>query len=131
MDASQLPEEQLIRSGRMVAIGRLTPALIHELNNSLLVLLGTADLELAIACRPGARSASEWRRFATPASRFATPSRSWPPSPARRSTASSGCRWSRLGRSVAALTRRLRLQREVAFEDSYCEDALTVEGNEA
>ena len=29
MDAMQPPEEQLIRGGRMVAIGRLTPALIH------------------------------------------------------------------------------------------------------
>jgi two-component system sensor histidine kinase FlrB len=40
-------EEPLIRAGRMVAIGRLTPAVIHEINNSLLVLLGIADLELA------------------------------------------------------------------------------------
>ncbi len=130
MDASQLPEEQLIRSGRMVAIGRLTPALIHELNNSLLVLLGTADLELAML-PPGSKerermetvqSAGEEIRDAV--SQLATFTRSPLEGDQKLSLVETA-------RSVAALTRRLRLQRDVGFEDSYCANELNVTGNEA
>lgn len=130
MDANQPPEEQLIRSGRMVAIGRLTPALIHELNNSLLVLLGTADLELAVL----PPESKERERMETvrdaggeirdAVSQLANFTRSPLDGDQRLSLVE-------VGRAVAGLTRRLRLQREVAFEDSYCEDELAVEGNEA
>ena len=130
MDASQPPEEQLIRSGRMVAIGRLTPALIHELNNSLLVLLGTAELELAMLPPESkerermetVRDAGNEIRDAV--SQLANFTRSPLEGEQRLSLVE-------LGRSVAALTRRLRLQRDVGFEDSYCEDELNVAGNEA
>ncbi|MGD0272677.1 MAG: ATP-binding protein [Gaiellaceae bacterium] len=130
MDASQLPEEQLIRSGRMVVIGRLTPALIHELNNSLLVLLGTADLELALL----PSGSKERKRMETvrdaggeirdAVSQLAMFTRAPLEGEHKLSLVE-------LGRGVAALTRRLRLQREVGFEESYCEDELDVEGNEA
>jgi signal transduction histidine kinase len=36
-----------------------------------------------------------------------------------------------VARSAAALTRRLRLQRDIDFEDRYCDDELIVRGNEA
>ena len=130
MDASELPEEQLIRSGRMIAIGRLTPALIHELNNSLLVLLGTADLELD-SLPPGSKERDRMEtvrnaggEIRDAVSQLATFTRSPLEGEHKLSLVE-------LGRSIAALTRRLRLQREVGFEDSYCEDELDVEGNEA
>lgn len=130
MDTGQLPEEQLIRSGRMVAIGRLTPALIHELNNSLLVLLGTADMELA-SLPPGSKERERMEtvrdaglEIRDAVSQLATFTRSPLEGEQRLSLVE-------LGRSIAALTRRLRLQREVGFEDFYCEDELEVEGNEA
>jgi len=130
MDASQIPEEQLIRSGRMVAIGWLTPALIHELNNSLLVLLGTADLELT-SLPPGSKERERMEtvrdagiEIRDAVSQLATFTRSPLKGEHRLSLVE-------LGRSIAALVRRLRLQREVGFEDSYCEDELDVDGNEA
>ena len=130
MDASQLPEEQLIRSGRMVAIGRLTPALIHELNNSLLVLLGTADLELALL-PPGTKERERMEtvrdagnEIRDAVSQLASFTRSLLEGEHKLSLV-------QLARSIAALTRRLHLQREVGFEDSYCEDELEIEGNEA
>jgi signal transduction histidine kinase len=130
MDASELPEEQLIRSGRMVVIGRLTPALIHELNNSLLVLLGTADLELA-SLPPGSKERERMEtvrdaggEIRDAVSQLAAFTRAPLEGEHKLSLVEAG-------RSVAALARRLRLQREVGFEESYCEDELEVEGNEA
>jgi len=130
MDASELPEAQLIRSGRMVAIGRLTPALIHELNNSLLVLLGTADLELAML-PPGSKERERMEtvrdaggEIRDAVSQLATFTRAPLEGEHKLSLVE-------VGRSVADLTRRLRMQRDIGFEDSYCEDDLNVEGNEA
>ncbi len=130
MDAMQPPEEQLIRAGRMVAIGRLAPALIHELNNSLLVLLGTADLELATL----APESKEYERMKTvrdagneirdAVSQLAGFTRSPLEGEYELSLVE-------VGRSAAALTRRLRLQRDIGFEDGYCDDELLVNGNEA
>ncbi len=130
MDAMQPPEEQLIRAGRMVAIGRLTPALIHELNNSLLVLLGTADLELAML----PPESKEYERMKTvrdvggeirdAVSQLASFTRSPLEGEYELSLVE-------VGRSAAALTRRLRLQRDIGFEDGYCDDELIVRGNEA
>jgi len=130
MDATQPPEEQLIRAGRMVAVGRLTPALIHELNNSLLVLLGTADLELATMPPESkeyermktVRDAGEEIRDAV--SQLASFTRSSLEGEYELSLLE-------VGRSAAALTRRLRLQRDIGFEDRYCDDELIVRGNEA
>jgi signal transduction histidine kinase len=130
MDAMQPPEEQLIRAGRMVAIGRLTPALIHELNNSLLVLLGTADLELDMLSPESkeyehmktVRDAGNEIRDAV--SQLAGFTRSPLEDEYELSLVE-------VGRSAAALTRRLRLQRDIGFEDGYCDDALIVRGNEA
>ncbi|MGD0167350.1 MAG: ATP-binding protein [Gaiellaceae bacterium] len=130
MNANQPPDEQLIRSGRMVAIGRLTPALIHELNNSLLVLLGTADLELAML-PPGSKERERMEsvrdagvEIRDAVSQLAAFTRAPLEGEQRLSLVE-------VARSVAALSRRLRLQREVGFEDSYCEDELYVQGNEA
>ena len=36
-----------------------------------------------------------------------------------------------VGQSAAALTRRLRLQRDIDFDDQYCDEELIVRGNEA
>jgi signal transduction histidine kinase len=130
MDENQLSDEQLIRSGRMVAIGRLTPALIHELNNSLLVLLGTAELELAmLPPESKERERMETVRNAggeirDAVSQLASFTRAPLEGEQRLSLVE-------VGRSVAALTRRLRLQRDIDFEDSYCEEELAVQGNEA
>jgi signal transduction histidine kinase len=130
MNANQPPEEQLIRSGRMIAIGRLTPALIHELNNSLLVLLGTADLELAML-PPGSKERERMEsvreaggEIRDAVSQLAGFTRASLEGEQRLSLVE-------IARSVAALGRRLRLQREVGFEDSYGEDELHVQGNEA
>jgi signal transduction histidine kinase len=130
MDAMQPPEEQLIRGGRMVAIGRLTPALIHELNNSLLVLLGTADLELAIL-PPGSkeRERMETVRDAGGEIRDAVSQLAgFTRSPLEGKQELSLVE---VGQAAAALTRRLRLQRDIDFEDRYCDDELIVLGNEA
>jgi len=130
MDAMQPPEEQLIRGGRMVAIGRLTPALIHELNNSLLVLLGTADLELAML-PPGSkeRERMETVRDAGGEIRDAVSQlASFTRSPIDGEQELSLVE---VGQSAAALTRRLRLQRDIDFEDRYCDGDLIVRGNEA
>jgi signal transduction histidine kinase len=129
MDAMQPPEELLIRVGRMVAIGRLTPALIHELNNSLLVLLGTADLELAML--PAASKERERMETVRDAgleirdavSQLAGFTRSPVEGEQRLSLVE-------VGQSAAALTRRLRLQRDIDFEDQYCDEELIVLGNE-
>jgi len=130
MDAMQPPEEQLIRAGRMVAIGRLTPALIHELNNSLLVLLGTADLELAML-PPGSkeRERMETVRDAGNEIRDAVSQLSG----FTRAPLEGEQRLSlvEVGQSAATLIRRLRLQRDIDFEDRYCDDELIVRGNEA
>jgi signal transduction histidine kinase len=126
----QPSEEQLIRGGRMVAIGRLTPALIHELNNSLLVLLGTADLELSIL----PEGSKERERMETvrdaggeirdAVSQLAGFTRSPLDGEQRLSLVD-------LGQEAAALTRRLRLQRDIEFVDRYCDEDLWVRGNEA
>lgn len=130
MNATPPPDEQLIRSGRMIAIGHLTPALIHELNNSLLVLLGTADLELAMLPPDSKeRERMETVRDAGGEIRDAVSQlASFARAPLEGESELSLVE---LGRSVAALTRRLRLQRDVEFEDSYCDDELEVRGNEA
>jgi len=130
MDAMQPPEEQLIRGGRMVAIGRLTPALIHELNNSLLVLLGTADLELAMLPPDSKeRERMETVRSAGLEIRDAVSQLSgFTRAPSEGLERLS---LTEIGQAAAALTRRLRLQRDIDFEDSYCDDELIVSGNEA
>jgi signal transduction histidine kinase len=130
MDASRLSDEQLIRSGRMIAIGHLAPALIHELNNSLLVLLGTADLELELL-PPGSKERERMEtvrdaggEIGDAVSQLADFTR-LPLEGVQRLSLTE------VARAVSALTRRLRLQREIGFVDSYCEDELIVEGNEA
>ncbi len=113
----------------MVAIGRLTPALIHELNNSLLVLLGTADLELAMLPEGSkerermetVRDAGNEIRDAV--SQLAGFTRSPFDGEQRLSLVE-------VGQSAAALTRRLRLQRDIDFADQYCDEGLVVRGNE-
>jgi signal transduction histidine kinase len=130
MDSTESFEEQLIRSGRMVAIGHLTPALIHELNNSLLVLLGTADLELAsLPPESKERERMETVRSAGMEIRDALSQLAG----FTRSPLEGEWRLSliEVARTVAALTRRIRLQRDIGFEDSYCDDELEVIGNEA
>jgi len=130
MDSMQPPEEQLIRDGRMVVIGRLAPALVHELNNSLLVLLGTADLELAmLPPESKERERMETVRDAggeirDAVSQLAGFTRA--PLDGERELS-----LVEAAQTAAALTRRLRLQRDVEFEDSYCDDELRVHGNEA
>jgi signal transduction histidine kinase len=126
----QPPEEQLIRVGRMVAIGRLTPALIHELNNSLLVLLGTADLELAVLPPESKeRERMETVRDAGNEIREAVSQlASFTRAPLEGEQELSLVE---VGRSAAALTRRLRLQRDIDFDDQYCDEELNVRGNEA
>jgi signal transduction histidine kinase len=129
MDAMQPPEEQLIRGGRMVAIGRLTPALIHELNNSLLVLLGTADLELAmLPPESKERERMETVRDASGEIREAVSQLAgFTRSPLEGEQALSLVE---VAGSAATLTRRLRLQRDIDFEDRYCDEELIVRGNE-
>jgi two-component system cell cycle sensor histidine kinase/response regulator CckA len=129
MDAMQPPEEQLIRGGRMVAIGRLTPALIHELNNSLLVLLGTADLELAMLPEGSKeRERMETVRDAGGEIRDAVSQlSSFTRAPLESEEQLSLVE---VGQAAAALTRRLRLQRDIDFEDKYCDEDLMVRGNE-
>lgn len=127
MEAS--PDEQLIRCGRMIAIGRLAPALVHELNNSLLVLLGTADLEL-MSLPPDSKERERMETVRNAGGEI-------------RDAVSQLARFTRapleadgivsltdIGRTVAALIRRLRLQRDIDFEDSYCDDELRLRGNE-
>jgi Signal transduction histidine kinase regulating C4-dicarboxylate transport system len=129
MDAMQPPEEQLIRGGRMVAIGRLTPALIHELNNSLLVLLGTADLELAMLPEGSKeRERMETVRDAGGEIRDAVSQLAgFTRAPLEGEEQLSLVE---VGQAAAALTRRLRLQRDIDFEDKYCDEDLMVRGNE-
>lgn len=114
----------------MVAIGRLAPALIHELNNSLLVLLGTADLELA-TLPPGSkeRERMETVRDAGNEIRDAVSQlASFTRAPLEGEQEFSLVE---VGQSAAALTRRLRLQRDIGFEEQYCDEELIVRGNEA
>jgi signal transduction histidine kinase len=129
MDAMQPPEEQLIRGGRMVAIGRLTPALIHELNNSLLVLLGTADLELAMLPEGSKeRERMETVRDAGGEIRDAVSQLAgFTRAPLEGEEQLSLVE---VGQAAAALTRRLRLQRDIDFEDKYCDEDLMLRGNE-
>lgn len=129
MDASQ-NDEQLIRSGRMVAIGWLTPALIHDLNNSLLVLLGIADLELD-SLPPGSKERERMEtvrdagiEIRDSVARLAGFTRATLDDERKLSLVE-------VARSVVALVQRLRLQRDVTLEDSYCEEDLPVLGNEA
>jgi signal transduction histidine kinase len=113
----------------MVAIGRLTPALIHELNNSLLVLLGTADLELAML----PEGSKERERMDTvrdaggeirdAVSQLAGFTRAPLEGEEQLSLVE-------VGQAAAALTRRLRLQRDIDFEDKYCDEDLMLRGNE-
>jgi len=130
MDSIDHSEEQLIRAGRMIAVGRLTPALIHELNNSLLVLLGTADLELAsLPPESKERERMETVRSAGMEIRDAVSQLAgFTRSPIEGEQELSLVE---VGRWVATLTRRIRLQRDIGFEDSYCDEELIVRGNEA
>jgi len=113
----------------MVAIGRLTPALIHELNNSLLVLLGTADLELAMLPEGSKeRERMETVRDAGGEIRDAVSQLAgFTRAPLEGEEQLSLVE---VGQAAAALTRRLRLQRDIDFEDKYCDEDLMVRGNE-
>ena len=113
----------------MVAIGRLTPALIHELNNSLLVLLGTADLELAMLPKGSKeRERMETVRDAGGEIRDAVSQLAgFTRAPLEGEEQLSLVE---VGQAAAALTRRLRLQRDIDFEDKYCDEDLMVRGNE-
>lgn len=114
----------------MVAIGRLAPALIHELNNSLLVLLGTADLELAmLPPESKERERMETVRNAGLEIRDAVSQLAGFTRGALEGVGALSL--VEIGQSAAALTRRLRLQRDVDFQDHYCDDELMVRGNEA
>jgi signal transduction histidine kinase len=130
MDAMQPPEEQLIRGGRMVAIGRLTPALIHELNNSLLVLLGTADLEL-MGLPPDSKERERMETVRSAGLEIRDAVSQLAGFTRAPTEGLEQLSLTEIGRSAAALTRRLRLQRDIDFEDSYCDDELIVSGNEA
>lgn len=113
----------------MVAIGRLTPALIHELNNSLLVLLGTADLELAMLPEGSKeRERMETVRDAGGEIRDAVSQLAgFTRAPLEGEEQLSLVE---VGQAAAALTRRLRLQRDIDFEDKYCDEDLMLRGNE-
>ena len=130
MNAMRLPEEQLIRGGRMVAIGRLTPALIHELNNSLLVLLGTADLEL-MGLPPDSKERERMETVRSAGLEIRDAVSQLAGFTRAPTEGLEQLSLTEIGRSAAALTRRLRLQRDIDFEDSYCDDELIVSGNEA
>jgi len=130
MDAMQPSEEQLIRGGRMVAIGRLTPALIHELNNSLLVLLGTADLEL-MGLPPDSKERERMETVRSAGLEIRDAVSQLAGFTRAPTEGLEQLSLTEIGRSAAALTRRLRLQRDIDFEDSYCDDELIVSGNEA
>ena len=130
MDAMQPPEEQLIRGGRMVAIGRLTPALIHELNNSLLVLLGTADLEL-MGLPPDSKERERMETVRSAGLEIRDAVSQLAGFTRAPTEGLEQLSLTEIGQSAAALTRRLRLQRDIDFEDSYCDDELIVSGNEA
>jgi signal transduction histidine kinase len=113
----------------MVAIGRLTPALIHELNNSLLVLLGPADLELAMLPEGSKeRERMETVRDAGGEIRDAVSQLAgFTRAPLEGEEQLSLVE---VGQAAAALTRRLRLQRDIDFEDKYCDEDLMLRGNE-
>jgi signal transduction histidine kinase len=130
MNAMRLPEEQLIRGGRMVAIGRLTPALVHELNNSLLVLLGTADLEL-MGLPPDSKERERMETVRSAGLEIRDAVSQLAGFTRAPSEGLEQLSLTEIGQSAAALTRRLRLQRDIDFEDSYCDDELIVSGNEA
>ena len=129
MDAGRI-DEQLIRSGRMVAIGRLTPALIHEINNSLLVLLGIADLELS-ALSPGSK---EYERMETVRDAGAeirdavSQLSSFTRAPLEGEQELPLCD---IAESVVSLVRRLKLPREVELTEHFCEEELLIRGNQA
>ena len=130
MNAMRPPEEQLIRGGRMVAIGRLTPALIHELNNSLLVLLGTADLEL-MGLPPDSKERERMETVRSAGLEIRDAVSQLAGFTRAPTEGLEQLSLTEIGQSAAALTRRLRLQRDIDFEDSYCDDELIVSGNEA
>ncbi len=130
MNAMRPPEEQLIRGGRMVAIGRLTPALVHELNNSLLVLLGTADLEL-MGLPPDSKERERMETVRSAGLEIRDAVSQLAGFTRAPSEGLEQLSLTEIGQSAAALTRHLRLQRDIDFEDSYCDDELIVSGNEA
>jgi signal transduction histidine kinase len=128
MDAGGI-DDQLIRSGRMIAIGWLTPAVVHEINNSLLVLLGMADLELA-ALPPESKerermesvrdAAGEIREVVSRLAQFT------------RAPLEGAQRLSLVDVADTTLTlvRRLRLARDVELEESFPDDELPVSASE-
>jgi signal transduction histidine kinase len=129
MDVERI-DEQLIRSGRMVAIGRLTPALIHEINNSLLVLLGIADLELSTL----SPESKEYERLETVRDAGAeirdavSQLTGFTRAPLEGEQKLSLCD---IAESVVSLVRRLKLPREVELTEHLCEEELLVRGNGA
>jgi signal transduction histidine kinase len=100
------------------------------LNNSLLVLLGTADLELAmLPPESKERERMETVRDAGNEIRDAVSQlASFTRAPLEGEQELSLVE---VGQSAAALTRRLRLQRDIDFDDQYCDEELIVRGNEA
>ncbi|MGZ4358243.1 MAG: sensor histidine kinase [Gaiellaceae bacterium] len=120
----------LIRAGRMVAIGRLTPAVIHEINNALLVLLGIADLELA-SLPPESEQHRHLKMLRDAGgdihavvSELSAFTRA--PLDGEQRIALED-----LVRRVVTLVRRVRLQRGVQLEERYPEASLPVRGNAA
>ena len=128
MNPTELHEE-LIRCGRMVAIGRLTPALIHDINNSLLVLLGIADLELAmLPPESKERERMEMVRDAGGEIRESVALlSSFTRAPIEDERALSLVE---TGRLAAELVRGLRLQKDIGFDDAYTIEKTPVTGNE-
>jgi signal transduction histidine kinase len=123
-------QEALIRAGRMAAIGRLTPAVVHEINNALLVLLGVADLELAsLPSDSEQRTHLKMLRDAggdIHAVMVELAGFTRAPLSGDQELALED-----LLRRVVSLVRRVRLQRGLELEERYPDEALIVQGNAA
>jgi signal transduction histidine kinase len=123
-------EEPLIRAGRMVAIGRLTPAVIHEVNNSLLVLLGVADLELA-GLSPESEQQAHLKMLRDAGGDIHAVMVELAGFTRAPVSGEQPIVVEDLLRRVVSLVRRVRLQRDLGLEESYSGEQLTVRGNDA
>lgn len=121
--------EPLIRAGRMLAIGRLTPAVIHEINNSLLVLLGIADLELA-RLPAGAEQRQHLQMLRDAGGEIHAVMMELAGFTRAPLAGEQRLSLDDVLRRVVSLVRRVRLQRDVELVEAYPEQPLRVEGNE-